>query len=101
MATSRWTRESVDQTHENSGKAFVDYKPWSWLLARASWSVSDRHYDTYDYRGFYANAQWSDAACITPGSCNVQYNTAFRQFYLTIASGRLASFRLRSMLCAA
>ena len=42
----RWTRESVDQTHENSGKAFVDYKPWSWLLARASWSISDRHYDT-------------------------------------------------------
>jgi MtrB/PioB family decaheme-associated outer membrane protein len=89
----KWTRESVDQTHENGGKAFVDYKPWSWLLARASWSVSDRHYDNYSYRGF-ANIQWSDPACITPGSCNVQYNTAFRQFYLDNRQRQIGKFQV-------
>ena len=89
----RWTRESVDQTHENSGKAFVDYKPWSWLLARASWSVSDRHYDNYNYRGF-ANIQWSDPACIVPGSCNVQYSTAFRQFYLDNRQRQIGKFQV-------
>ena len=60
-----WTRESVDVTHENSGKVFADYKPWSWLTARASYAVSDRHYDTYDYRGFVGNFQWADPGCQT------------------------------------
>ena len=91
-----WTRESVDQTHENSGKAFVDYKPWSWLLARASWSISDRHYDTYDYRGFYGNAQWSDSLCTSnpPGTCNVQYSSAFRQFYLDNRQRQIGKFQV-------
>jgi MtrB/PioB family decaheme-associated outer membrane protein len=79
----KWERESADVTHENSGKVFADYKPWSWLMARASWVVSDRHYDNYNYRGF-ANIQWSDPGCaLDPQSgCNVQYSTAMRQFYL-------------------
>ncbi|MGC1094363.1 MAG: MtrB/PioB family decaheme-associated outer membrane protein, partial [Pseudolabrys sp.] len=91
----KWTRESVDQTHENAGKAFVDYKPWSWLLARASWSVSDRHYDNYDYRGF-ANIQWSDPNCTggAPAGCNVQYNTAFRQFYLDNRQRQIGKFQV-------
>jgi MtrB/PioB family decaheme-associated outer membrane protein len=91
----RWTRESVDQTHENSGKAFVDYKPWSGLLIRASWSISDRHYDTYDYRGFYGNSQWSDSLCTStpPGTCNVQYSTAFRQFYLDNRQRQIGKFQ--------
>ncbi len=27
--------------------------------------VSDRHYDTYDYRGFVGNFQWADPGCQT------------------------------------
>ena len=83
------------QTHENAGKVFVDYKPWSWLLARASWSVSDRHYDNYDYRGF-ANIQWSDPNCTggAPAGCNVQYNTAFRQFYLDNRQRQIGKFQV-------
>ena len=71
-------------TNENSGKAFVDYKPWTWLTARASWIFADRRYDTYDYRGFVGNAQWTDPNCTAavPTGCNVQYSTAMRQFYL-------------------
>jgi MtrB/PioB family decaheme-associated outer membrane protein len=77
-----WTRADADVTHENSGKVFFDYKPWSWLTARGSYVVSDRHYDTYNYRGFVGNFQWSDPACQTAAGCSTQYNTAMRQFYL-------------------
>ncbi len=78
-----WARESANSTHENTGKVFADYKPWIWLSVHASYSLSDRHYDNYQYRG-YANLQWPDTLCLQepPGSCNVQYSTAFRQFYL-------------------
>jgi MtrB/PioB family decaheme-associated outer membrane protein len=89
-----WTRADADVTHENSGKVFVDYKPWSWLVARASWSISDRHYDTYDYRGFVGNFQWSDSNCITPGTCNTQYNRAFRQFYLDNRERQIGKFQV-------
>ena len=77
-----WQRTDVNTTHENSGKVFVDYKPWTWLTTRASWVVADRHYDTYDYRGQYGNFQWSDPACQTATGCSTQYSTAMRQFYL-------------------
>lgn len=79
----RWMRESADLTHENSGKAFADYKPWSWLSARASWVVSDRHYDNYNYLAFLGNFQWTDPTCTTATTtCSVQSSTAMRQFYL-------------------
>jgi len=89
----KWIRESADVTHENSGKVFADYKPWSWLLARASWVISDRHYDNYSYRGF-ANIQWSDPGCaLDPqAGCNVQYSTAMRQFYLDNRQRNIGKF---------
>ena len=34
-----WTRADANVTNENAGKVFADYKPWSWLLARASYCV--------------------------------------------------------------
>ena len=89
-----WTRADADVTHENAGKVFADYKPWSWLTARASWTVSDRHYDNYDYRNFVGISQWTDPACITTpaGSCNVQYSTAMRQFYLDNRQRQVGKF---------
>jgi len=94
-----WTRESANITHENGGKVFADYKPWSWLTARASYAISDRHYDTYDYRGLYGNFQWSDPLCINPQpspaqQCNVQISTAMRQFYLDNRERQVAKFSL-------
>lgn len=89
----KWTREEADVTHENSGKVFADYKPWTWITARASWVVSDRHYDNYNYRGF-ANIQWSDPACLTAAGCSTQYNVAQRQFYLDNRQRNVGKFSL-------
>jgi hypothetical protein len=93
----KWTRTDADVTHENSGKVFADYKPWSWLTARASYGLSDRRYDNYDYRGFSGNFQWSDPLCVTPQpapaqQCNVQYSTAMRQFYLDNRDRQVGKF---------
>jgi MtrB/PioB family decaheme-associated outer membrane protein len=97
-----WTRADANVTNENSGKVFADYKPWSWLLARASWTFSDRQYDTYNYRGFVGNAQWNDSICINPflppipagQACNTQYSTAFRQFYLDNRQRQIGKFQV-------
>ena len=94
-----WTRADANVTNENAGKVFADYKPWSWLLARASWSYSDRQYDNYDYRGYVGNFQWSNPLCITPQpppaqGCNVQYSQAMRQFYLDNRQRQIGKFQV-------
>ena len=98
-----WTRADVDATHENSGKVFADYKPWSWMTARASYVLSDRHYDTYDYRGFVGNFQWADnsavPSCQTAAGCSTQYNVAMRQFYLDNRQRQVGKFSWRLMSC--
>jgi MtrB/PioB family decaheme-associated outer membrane protein len=71
-----WTRADVTSTNENSGKAFVDWKPVSWVTARASWLYGERRYENYDYLNLVGNFQWQ-----TPGS-SLRYSTAMRQFYL-------------------
>jgi MtrB/PioB family decaheme-associated outer membrane protein len=76
-----WTRADSDVTNEHQGKAFVDYKPWTWLTSRLSGSISDRRYDNYDYRGFVGVFQWTDPTCATV-QCGSQYSNAYRQFYL-------------------
>jgi MtrB/PioB family decaheme-associated outer membrane protein len=88
----KWTRADADVTNENSGKVFADYKPWSWLTARASWVISDRNYDTYDYKGFVGNFQWADPACQPTTGCSTQYSTAMRQFYLDNRLRNVAKF---------
>jgi MtrB/PioB family decaheme-associated outer membrane protein len=87
-----WTRADADVTHENAAKVFADYKPWSWLTARASYTASDRHYDTYNYRGFVGNFQWADPGCQTPAGCSTQYNVAMRQFYLDNRNRQIGRF---------
>jgi MtrB/PioB family decaheme-associated outer membrane protein len=82
-----WTRADVDTTRENSGKVYADWKPWSWLTARASWAYSERRYDNYDYLNFVGNAQW-------PGGGSTRYSTAYRQFYLDNRDRNKARFSL-------
>jgi MtrB/PioB family decaheme-associated outer membrane protein len=70
-----WTRADVNVTNENSGKVYSDWKPASWLTARASWISSERRYDNYDYLAYVGTFQW-----INPG--NTEQSSAMRQFYL-------------------
>ena len=44
-----WTRADADVTNEHSGKVFGDWKPFSWVTARASYEFSARRYDNYNY----------------------------------------------------
>jgi len=69
-----WVRTDVDSTHENSAKAYVDWKPIGWVTARASVLGSERRYDSYDYLAFVGSSQWPNGANVT------QYSTAYRQF---------------------
>ena len=70
-----WTRADANITNENSGKAFVDWKPWIWLTSRASATFADRHYQNYDYLNYVGIFQW-------PTAGNTRSSTAMRQFYL-------------------
>jgi MtrB/PioB family decaheme-associated outer membrane protein len=80
-----WTRADANATNENGAKAFVDYKPVSWITTRASWTYSERRYDTYDYRGNVGMFQWADSTCQAgpTAACGSQYSAAMRQFYLS------------------
>jgi MtrB/PioB family decaheme-associated outer membrane protein len=69
-----WIRTDVSATQENSGKVYADWKPVSWVTARASVLGAQRRYDNYDYLGLVGSAQWPNAAGV------VQYSTAYRQF---------------------
>ena len=70
------TRADVDVTNEYAGKAYVDWKPMSGVIARASWLSSQRRYENYDYLNFVGIAQWPDGGA-------TRYSTAYRQFYLS------------------
>ena len=77
-----WTRADADVTNEHTAKAFVDWKPWVWLTARASGAFSNRMYDNYNAT---ANSvfQWSNTNCATlAANCSTISSTAMRQFYL-------------------
>jgi MtrB/PioB family decaheme-associated outer membrane protein len=77
-----WTRADANITNENTGRLFIDYKPWTWLTSRASWNFGARRYDNYDYLGYVGTFQWQGGTCPTGAGCNTQYNQAMRQFYL-------------------
>lgn len=70
-----WTRADVDVTNEHGGKAYIDWKPWIWLTARASMLYSERRYDNYN-----ANVNFGSFQFVNFG--NTQQSTAMRAFYL-------------------
>ena len=86
-----WTRADAATTNEQSGKMFVDWKPWIWLTARTSWVYSDRRADNYNYLANLGLFQWGSASCTT-GSCSTLSSTAMRQFYLDNRERNKAQF---------
>src|SRR6202035_440037 len=53
-----WTRADASSTGENSGKVYADWKPTSWITARASGLVAGRRAENYDYLGNVGLFQW-------------------------------------------
>ena len=80
-----WTREAADVTNENSGKVFADWKPFTWVTARASWLLSERRYDNYNYLGNIAAVQWQNGG-------NTRFSSAYREFYLNNRDRNKAQF---------
>jgi MtrB/PioB family decaheme-associated outer membrane protein len=80
-----WNFESVNRTDEHSGRVFADWKPFSDVIARASYKFAQRRYDNYDYVNYVATTQWpgfTPTLCTTGGGCNTRSVSAMRQFYL-------------------
>ena len=70
-----WTRTDVNATNENTGKIYVDWKPMSWLTARASGYYGNRRYDNYDYMGNVGTFQWCNPVC----DASELYASTYRQ----------------------
>lgn len=82
-----WTRADASSTGENSGKVYADWKPTSWITARASGLVSDRRAENYNYLGNVGLFQWQGTPTpntIPPGMPNgtTNYSPYYRQLYL-------------------
>jgi hypothetical protein len=82
-----WTRTDASSTAENSGKVYADWKPTSWITARASASVAERRASNYDYLGNVGMFQWPVPATVagntlTQWPVSPNYSPYYRQFYL-------------------
>ncbi len=86
-----WTRESANSTAENSVKGYADWKPVTWVDARASYSFGDRQQGVYDYTDNVGNIQWPGTitggahGCAPSGvwnGCDTAIAGAYRSFYL-------------------
>jgi hypothetical protein len=81
-----WTRTDAKSTTENSGKVYADWKPTSWITARASALFAERRAGNYDYLGNVGIFQWpvpNVTAAVPTGFPNsAQYSPYYRQFYL-------------------
>jgi MtrB/PioB family decaheme-associated outer membrane protein len=73
-----WTRADASVTNENSGRFYGDWKPASWVTARASVMFGQRRAENYDYLANVGNWQWPGL----PAPANGQYSPTFRQFNL-------------------
>jgi hypothetical protein len=82
-----WTRADASSTGENTGRVYADWKPTSWITARASGVVADRRAENYDYLGNVGLFQWQGRATpnlVQPGMPDgtTNYSPYYRQFYL-------------------
>ena len=82
-----YTEADAGYTNEYSAKASVDWKPFSWLTARASGSYSDRIAGNYNYLNNVAMFQYPifpnaapQCAVLTSGCAGWVYSSAYQQF---------------------
>jgi MtrB/PioB family decaheme-associated outer membrane protein len=77
-----YTETDVNVTNEFSGKLSADWKPVTWLTARASGYYAQRRYDVYDYVNFVRNIQFPTVPGF-PGGPETgawYYSSAYQQF---------------------
>jgi MtrB/PioB family decaheme-associated outer membrane protein len=102
-----FTRFDASSTTEGTVKLYGDWKPATWVTARASASYGERRASDYDYLGNVGMFQWpvpraasvSTTAGVTtttfagfPNSTN--YSPAYRQFYLDDRNRSQAKFQI-------
>ena len=91
-----WAFADVDATNENSGKAYLDWKPAGWATLRASGSYSERRYENYNYLGYVGLFQWPGAAASAGGTtigASPDYAAAYRQIFLDNRNRTQAKFQ--------
>src|SRR5664280_865266 len=83
------TQADVGVTNENSGKIYGDWKPMTWLTARASWLHSARRFE-----GTYDNLNNVEAYMFAGvnATSNVVTNQAYRNFMYSDRDRDLAKF---------
>jgi MtrB/PioB family decaheme-associated outer membrane protein len=77
-----YTLTDDTSTSENSVKGSVDWKPASWLTARASGYYSDRTEGNYSYFMNVVPVQFPTVGNYTPQSGSFEYSSAYQQFFL-------------------
>jgi MtrB/PioB family decaheme-associated outer membrane protein len=71
-----WTQADSDVTNENSAKAWITWKPTSWLTLRSSGSFSERRFDNYNYVLFAGSISYPGS---TPATNVFYYSSSYRQ----------------------
>ncbi|MFY9893197.1 MAG: MtrB/PioB family decaheme-associated outer membrane protein [Xanthobacteraceae bacterium] len=96
-----YTEADAGYTNEYSVKGSVDWKPFSWLTARASGFYSDRTAGNYNYLNNVAMFQYpvvgnytAQCAVITSGCGGWVYSTAYQQFMFDNRQRTKADFLL-------
>ena len=94
-----WTRADASSTSENSGKVYADWKPITWVTARASGLFAARRAGNYDYLGNVGIFQWPVAMPATSRTADHNYSPYYRQFYLDDRDRAQAKFAGRQSMC--
>ncbi|WP_291560501.1 MtrB/PioB family outer membrane beta-barrel protein [Bradyrhizobium sp.] len=98
-----FTRFDAAATTENTVKFYADWKPASWVTARASASYGERRAGDYDYLGNVGMFQWPvpnknfgqpGTTVLTPFPNSTNYSEAYRQFYLDDRNRSQAKFQI-------
>ena len=94
-----FTRFDASSTTEGTFKLYGDWKPASWITARASGSYGERRASNYDYLGNVGMFQWPvpralSAVNLTGWPNSTNYSEAYRQFYLDDRNRSQAKFQI-------
>jgi MtrB/PioB family decaheme-associated outer membrane protein len=88
-----YTEADAGFTNESSGKLSVDWKPTSWLTARASGSYADRTAGDYSYLLNVAAIQFPTIGTFTKNT-TYEYSSAYQQFMFDNRQRTQANFLL-------